>query len=136
MNDCDTLLIAGSSFPYQEFYPKPGQAKCVQIDVDPARIGLRFPADIGLTGDCKRVLAALLPRLKKHKDHGFLRQAQKAMESWNGLLKERATRSDRPMKPQVVPYHLNKFLSDDAIICSDTGTVTTWGRATFRCGGT
>src|SRR5207248_4663629 len=55
MRECDTLVIVGSSFPYYEFYPKPGQAKSVQIDMDPARIGLRYPVDLGLAGDCRAV---------------------------------------------------------------------------------
>src|SRR5436190_8025933 len=59
MEGCDTLLIAGSSFPYIEFLPKPGQARGVQIDADPARIGLRYPVEVGLVGDCKITLQAL-----------------------------------------------------------------------------
>ena len=127
MKACDTLVILGSSFPYQEFYPKPGQAQSVQIDVDPTKIGLRYSVNIGLTGDCKRVLHALLPLIQRKEDRGFLQGAQAAMKQWQELLQERGTRKDRPMKPQVVTYHLNKLLSDDAIICCDTGTVTTWG---------
>jgi pyruvate dehydrogenase (quinone) len=127
MAACDTLVIAGSGFPYQEFYPKPGKAKCVQIDRDPRRIGLRYPADVGLAGDCRSVLQALLPLVHKKKDRGFLQQAQKDMKDWNKLMEERATRTDRPMKPQVVAHALNRFLADDAIVCCDTGTVTTWG---------
>ena len=126
MSECDTLLIVGSGFPYMEFYPKPGQAKCVQIDRDPAKIGLRYPADVGLVGDCKSVLKALLPMLQRRKDRSFLETSQERMQQWNGLLKERGTRTDHPMKPQVVTHTLNKFLDDDAIICCDTGTVTTW----------
>jgi pyruvate dehydrogenase (quinone) len=68
MEECDTLLIAGSSFPYLEFYPKPGQAKTVQIDIDATRIGLRTPVDVGLVGDCKSVLTALLPLLRRKDD--------------------------------------------------------------------
>src|SRR5438093_8810945 len=71
MQACDTLVILGSSFPYQEFYPKPGQAQCVQVDVDPTRIGLRYAVNIGLAGDCKRVLCALLPRLKRNANRAF-----------------------------------------------------------------
>src|ERR671930_319220 len=71
MKECDTLLIAGSSFPYLEFYPKPGQAKCVQIDIDPARIGLRYPADVGLVGQCWDVLRALLPLIEAKRDKAF-----------------------------------------------------------------
>ncbi len=127
MQACDTLLILGSSFPYMEFYPKPGKAQCVQVDIDPARIGLRYPAKVGLTGDCRRIIEALLPRVTRKQDRSFLEQAQAAMEKWNELLKIRGTRPDKPMKPQVVAYHLNRLLPEHAIICCDTGTVTTWG---------
>src|SRR5215470_6986332 len=126
MKECDTIIIAGSSFPYMEFLPEPGEAKCVQIDVDPARIGLRYPADVGLAGDCRAVLQALLPLVQPKQDRSFLEKAQEKMRRWNELLREHGTRPDKPLKPQVVTYHLNQFLDEDAIICSDTGTVTTW----------
>src|SRR5947209_8802364 len=126
MQDCDTLVILGSSFPYQEFYPKPGKAKCVQVDVDPTRIGLRYPADVGLAGECKRVLQTLLPLVKRKRNRDFLKAAQDAMQKWNELMEERGTRTDVPMKPQVVTHTLNKLLDDNAIISCDTGTVTTW----------
>jgi pyruvate dehydrogenase (quinone) len=123
---CDTLVIAGSSFPYLEFYPKPDDAKCVQIDLDPARIGLRHPADVGLAGDCRGVLGALLPLIQQKEDRSFLEEAQKNMKDWNELMRERGTRDDLPMKPQVVTYELNKLLDDDAIISADSGTIATW----------
>lgn len=126
LEDCDTLLIAGSSFPYLEFYPKPGQAKAIQIDIDPARIGLRYPVEVGLVGQCGDVLRALLPLIHAKTDRSFLEQAQARMAKWNALMEERGTRMDLPLKPQVVVRQLNQFLHDDAIICCDTGTVTTW----------
>jgi len=126
MKECNTLIILGSSFPYMEFYPKPGQARCVQIDRDGSRIGLRHPVDVGLTGDCQTVLQALLPLIQRKPKRTFLESAQKAMEEWNRLLEERGTRDDKPLKPQVVPHHLNRYLADDAILVSDCGTVTTW----------
>jgi pyruvate dehydrogenase (quinone) len=143
MHSCDTLFIAGSSFPYIEFLPKPGQAKCVQIDRDSARIGLRYPADLGLHGDCRRILQALVPLVQRKSNRSFLEKAQKRMADWRKLLEERAHRPDRPMKPQVPAYHLNHFLADDAIVISDCGTVTTWAaryvtmreRMQFHCTG-
>ncbi|HEX7362368.1 MAG TPA: thiamine pyrophosphate-dependent enzyme, partial [Bryobacteraceae bacterium] len=126
MEECDTLVIAGSSFPYMEFLPKPGQAKCVQIDLDPARIGLRHPAEVGLVSDCKTALRALLPMVEKKNKRDFLTKAQKRMQAWNKLMEERGTRPDMPMKPQVVTYQLNKLLADNAIISSDSGTIATW----------
>jgi len=126
LRECDTLIVAGSSFPYMEFYPKPGKAKTVQIDISATRIGLRHQADIGLVGDCGAVLRALLPLLKRKKDQDFLKKSQKRMASWNKLMEERGTRLDMPMKPQVVVHQLNKLLTDDAIVSSDSGTIATW----------
>ena len=126
LEDCDTLLIVGSSFPYIEFLPKPGQAKAVQIELDPAKIGLRYSVDVGLIGDSRRSLEALLPLLKHRKDRGFLEKAQKGMKDWNELMLKRATNMARPMKPQVVAHELGKRLRDDAIVSSDSGTITTW----------
>ena len=76
LEECDTLLIAGSSFPYIEFYPKPGKARCVQIDIDPSRIGLRYPAEVGIVADCAKALSALLPKLKHNKNRGFSRRTR------------------------------------------------------------
>jgi pyruvate dehydrogenase (quinone) len=126
LEECDTLIIAGSSFPYLEFYPKPGRAKAIQIDIDPARIGLRYPVEVGLVGHCRDVLRALLLLIQRKTDRSFLRHAQAHMTQWNALMEERGTRMDPPLKPQVVAHQLNKFLHDDAIICCDTGTITTW----------
>jgi pyruvate dehydrogenase (quinone) len=143
LEGCDTLLIVGSSFPYIEYYPKPGKAKCVQIEIDPKRVSLRYPVDAALVGDAARVMQMLLPRLDYHADRSFLETAQKGMQTWRELMNERGTRADMPMKPQVVAHELNKLLSDDAIIATDSGTVTTWaarhidmrGNMMFSCSG-
>jgi len=126
ISDCDTLLMAGTSFPYMEFLPKPGKARGIQIDLDPARIGLRYPVEIGLAGDCRNTLRELLPLLKRHEERGFLEQAQKGMKEWWKMMEEQGTRHDPPMKPQVVAWELGKRLRDDAIISCDSGTVATW----------
>lgn len=126
LEECDTLLLAGTSFPYIEYLPKPGQAKAVQIDIDPARIGLRYPVDVGLVGDAQSALRALRPKLDHHEDRSFLTQAQKANKEWWQLMEERGTRTDHPMKPQVVAWELGKRIADDAIVSSDSGTIATW----------
>lgn len=126
MKECDALLIVGSSFPYIEFYPEPGSAKCVQIDLDPARIGLRYPADVGIVGDAKTTLQMLLPGLKRKFDRSFLEKAQDGMKDWADLMKERSSIKEKPMKPQVVAAALNDLLDDDAIILCDSGTIATW----------
>ncbi len=94
MEECDTLILIGTSYPYMEFLPKPGQAKCVQIDIDPTRIGLRHQVDAALIGDSKSVLQALLPLLKRKSDK-FLKKAQERMKTWNELMEERGTRPTR-----------------------------------------
>jgi len=123
---CDTLLIVGTSFPYIEYYPKPGQASGVQIELDPMRIGLRHPVDVGLVGDSRRTLTALLPLLARNGDRAFLEKAQRGMKEWNALMDARAARRDVPMKPQVVAAELGRRLRDDAIVACDSGTITSW----------
>lgn len=132
---CDTLIIAGTSFPYLEFYPKPGQAKAVQIDLDPVRIGLRYPVEVGLVGHCPNVLRALLPRIAIKTKHTFLEKIQGQVKDWNALMDKRGSRMDKPLKPQVVVHQLNDVLASDAIICCDTGTVTTWAARHIRIKG-
>jgi pyruvate dehydrogenase (quinone) len=144
LEGCDTLLIVGSTFPYVEFYPKPGKAKAVQIELDPKRIGMRYPVDVGLVGDSKHVLQQLLPLVRKNESGKFLKRAQDSMKEWRELMTERATRTDKPMKPQVVTHQLNKLLDDDAIVITDSGTITSWvarhvdmrGSMQFSCSGT
>jgi pyruvate dehydrogenase (quinone) len=126
MEHCDTLLIVGSSFPYIEYYPKPGQARGVQIEIEPERIGLRFPVEVGLVGDSQKVLERLLPLLEYHEDRKFLKKAQEGMQKWSKLMEERGTRPDTPMKPQVLAWELGKRLQNDAIVSCDSGTIATW----------
>jgi pyruvate dehydrogenase (quinone) len=126
LEDCDTLLIVGSSFPYIEFMPKPGQARGVQIELDPKRIGLRYPVEVGLVGDSRGALRELMPKLKRKEDRAFLKAAQAGVKDWWELMEKRATRPDKPMKPQVVAWELGKLLRDDAIVSCDSGTITTW----------
>jgi len=126
MEDCDTLLIVGSSFPYIEFMPKPGQARGVQIDLDPKRIGLRYPVEVGLVGDSALCLHSLLPLLVRKTDQKFLEQAQAGMKDWREAMRKQASSTDKPMKPQVVAHELGKRLRDDAIVSCDSGTITSW----------
>ena len=126
IESCDTLLMVGTSFPYIEFYPKPGKARGVQIELDPMRVGLRFPIEVGLVGDAKRTLQLLLPLLHRNADRGFLEKAQTGMTHWRQLMVERGTRTDKPMKPQVLAYELGRRLPEDAIVSCDSGTITTW----------
>lgn len=126
MEECDTLFIVGSSFPYIEFLPKPGQARGVQIDVNPVRIGLRYPVEVGLVGDTRRTLKALLPLLDAQADRRFLEHAQERMRDWSALMEQQGTREDKPMKPQVVARELGRRLPANAIVSCDSGTIAAW----------
>lgn len=126
IENCDTILIVGSAFPYIEFMPKPDQARGVQIDRDPQQIGLRFPVEVGLVGDSRQTLRSLIPLLKKNQHRSFLEKAQEGMKDWWKVMEERGTRRDKPMKPQVVAWELGKRLPSNAITTCDSGTITTW----------
>ena len=126
MNEADTLLMIGTSFPYIEYLPRPGQARGIQIDIKPEKIGLRYPVEIGLVGDSKLILSALLPLLHQKDTQGFLKSKQHAMKNWNNLLKEQSTRNDKPIKPQVIAREVSEELDDNAIVSVDCGTNTSW----------
>ena len=126
MQDADTLLMVGTSFPYIDYLPKPDRARGIQIDLLPERIGLRYPVEAGLIGDAKRTLTALLPLLRKKENRQFLESKQQAMKSWMDLLRERSSRTDKPVKPQLVAAAVSEELKDNAIISVDSGTNTVW----------
>src|SRR5207253_4525699 len=92
----------------------------------PLRIGLRYPAEIGLVGDSLRVLRRLIPHLDRNPDRSWLDRARRGKAEWDQLMLERASRQDMPMKPQVVAHELGKRLRDDAIVAADSGTITAW----------
>ncbi|MFF7900116.1 thiamine pyrophosphate-dependent enzyme [Streptomyces sp. NPDC088817] len=124
---CDGFLIVGSSTPYYEFWPKPGQARGVQIDLNADRIGMRYPVEVGLVGHAAVVLERLLPLLERKSDRSFLQRAQDTYRRWWELIGEQAAGSGVPMRPQVVTWQLSKALPDGAIVTGDAGTVTAWG---------
>jgi pyruvate dehydrogenase (quinone) len=126
MEEADTLLLVGTSYPYPKYLPKPDQARGVQIDVDDTRIGLRFPVEVGLVGDSKATLQALLPLLQRKEDRSFLEKAQKDYSDYREYLNYEGSRTDIPMKPQVVAKVLSELAAPDAIITGDSGTNTTW----------
>ena len=126
MNEADTLLMIGTSFPYIDYLPKPGQARGIQIDILPEKIGARYPVEVGLVGDSRLTLAALLPLLHRKNGSEFLESKQRAMQKWRSLLKEQGSRKDSPIKPQFVATVLSNELEDNAIISVDSGTITSW----------
>jgi pyruvate dehydrogenase (quinone) len=136
MESADALFIVGSSFPYMEFLPKPGEARGVQIDDKADRIGLRFPVEVGLVGDAKPTLAALSKFVERKEDRSFLETAQSGMKDWWELMETRAMSDEVPIKPQRVAWELSQLAADDAIISTDSGTITTWIARQFKIRGT
>ena len=124
MKNCDAVLIVGSTMPWFEYYPKPGQARGVQIDMKPDRIGLRYPVEIGLVGDAKATLAALISLLQRQSDRSFLQEAQSRMAAWNRLLAEIKSTPRSPLRPQMVIKAISDLMSDDAVISLDCGANT------------
>ena len=126
MEECDTLFLVGTSFPYMAWLPeKKKDVEGVQIDIRAERIGLRYPVSVGLVGDAAATLELLLPQLNRHHG-GFLKTTQKRMQEWNRLMTERGSNTARPMKPEFVASTLSQLAPRDAIISCDCGTVTTW----------
>ena len=132
MRSCDTVLILGSTMPWEEYYPRPGQARGVQIDLKPDRLGLRYPIEVGLTGDVKATLQGLLPMLQRKADRAFLSEAQRRMGDWNGLLEKVENTARLPLRPQMVVRALSDLMADDAIISLDCGANTHFSARCLR----
>jgi pyruvate dehydrogenase (quinone) len=124
MQGCDALLIVGSTFPYIEYYPEPGQAKIVQIDWNPERIGLRCPVDVGLVGQAAQTLEQLNGRLTEKIGSEFLQEAQRGVQQWRGMMQMAAEREALPLKPQMIVARFGERVATDAIITSDSGQNT------------
>jgi pyruvate dehydrogenase (quinone) len=126
MQDCDTLLMVGSSFPYSEFLPEEGQAKGIQIDIDGRMIGIRYPMDVNLVGDAKETLAKLIPLLKRKEDRSWREGVESGMKDWWKLMEERAMEEAKPLNPQRVFFELSPRLPDDCILSADSGSAANW----------
>ncbi len=126
MENCDTLLMIGSSFPYSEFLPQEGQARGVQIDIDGRMLSIRYPMEVGLVGDSAETLRALLPRLRRQPERGWREGLESQIRDWWQLMEERAAEPANPINPQLVMAELSKRLPDGAIICADSGSVANW----------
>lgn len=126
MEDCDTLLMVGSSFPYSEFMPPDGQARGIQIDIDGRMLGIRYPMEINLIGDSAQTLRALLPLLKPKADRGWRNAIEKNVAGWWRTLEARAMNSAHPLNPQRLFWELSSRLPADAILTCDSGSAANW----------
>jgi pyruvate dehydrogenase (quinone) len=126
MMGCDTLFMVGTSFPYTEWLPPQGQARCVEIDIDGSLIGVRYPNDVSLVGDSRDTLKALIPMLKRKEDRKWRQLIEGEIATWRRVLEDRAHQKGDPVNPQFVFWELNQRLPDDCIFTSDSGSATNW----------
>jgi pyruvate dehydrogenase (quinone) len=126
MQECDTLLMVGSSFPYSEFLPEEGNARGVQIDIDGRMLGMRYPMEVNLVGDSSETLRALMPRLERKTDRSWREKIEGEIGEWWKLMDDRAHLSAEPVNPQLVFHELSKRLPDGAILSSDSGSSANW----------
>ncbi|SEG95603.1 pyruvate dehydrogenase (quinone) [Actinacidiphila yanglinensis] len=126
MQGCDTLLVVGSSFPYTQFLPDFGQARAVQIDIDPFMVGLRYPFEVNLVGDAEATLRALLPRVRQ-KEHGAWRKkVEKDTARWWEVMQRRAAVDADPINPEYVVHALDDLLPQDVMLSADSGSSANW----------
>jgi pyruvate dehydrogenase (quinone) len=126
MEECDTLFMVGSGFPYTEFLPKPGQARGVQIDISAGMLGLRYPMDINLLGDSRATLEALLPLLDHKPDRSWQTKISQATSDCWAQAHDTAMVDADPINPQRVVHELSERLPDRSIVVADSGTTSVW----------
>ncbi|UEG75801.1 thiamine pyrophosphate-requiring protein [Pantoea agglomerans] len=132
MQNCDTLLMIGSGFPWTEFLPEEGKARAVQIDIDPAMLGLRYPSEVNLHGDAAETLRALLPLLEHKEDRSWQEDIALQVRDWWTLMEERAMAPANPVNPQRVVWEMSPQLPDNAIVTSDSGSCANWFARDYR----
>jgi pyruvate dehydrogenase (quinone) len=126
MSGCDTLLMVGTSFPYSEWLPEEGKARCVEINLDGRRVGMRYPADVHLVGDAKETLRELNPLVNRKDDRSWREHIEDQVAEWWRVVEDRAMLDADPMNPQRVVWELNTRLPVDAILAADSGSSTNW----------
>jgi pyruvate dehydrogenase (quinone) len=126
LQDCDTLLMVGSSFPYSQFLPEWGKARGVQIEIDARLVGLRYPMEVNLVGDSRATLRALIPRLQRKEDRHWRSSIEDGVVNWWKLVEERALDDTTPLNPQRVFWELSPRLPDRCIVTADSGSSTNW----------
>src|SRR5881227_542469 len=126
MNECDTLLMVGSSFPYSEWLPKPGQARGVQIDLDGRMLSIRYAMECPLVGDAKETLRELLPLLERKEDRSWRENIEAQVAEWWRVIEDLALMDANPVNPQRVIWELSKRLPEDATLAADSGSSTNW----------
>jgi pyruvate dehydrogenase (quinone) len=132
MQECDTLLMVGTGFPWAEFLPRDGKVRAVQIDIEPAMLSLRYPAEVNLHGDAAETLKLLMPLLVPKKDRAWRETIETGLNAWWKKLEARAMTEARPVNPQRVVFEMSPLLPQDAIVTSDSGSCANWYARDYR----
>ncbi|WP_067674909.1 thiamine pyrophosphate-requiring protein [Nocardia miyunensis] len=136
MRDCDTLLIVGSNLPYAQFFPEFGQARAVQIDIDGAMIGMRYPTEVNLVGDAKATLSELIPLLTRKTDRSWREKIEAGVARWWDTIERQSMLEAKPVNPMRVVWELSQRVPDNAILTADSGSSTNWYARCLRMRGT
>ncbi len=126
MRGCDTLLLVGTNDPWTEFYPEPGQARAVQIDIDGRRLGVRYPVEVPLLSDATETLRALLAVVPARDNRRWRDQVEEWVRRWHQIAEARAGAPAEPVNPQHVVRSLSGRLPADAQVSVDVGSVVYW----------
>jgi pyruvate dehydrogenase (quinone) len=132
IENCDTLFMVGSSFPYSEWLPEPGQARGVQIDLDGRMLGIRYPMEVNLCGDARDTLRALIPLLERKEDRSWREMIEGEVARWWEIMRDRAMQDAEPLNPQRLFWELSDFLPERAIVTADSGSSTNWWARQLR----
>ncbi|SCF14151.1 pyruvate dehydrogenase (quinone) [Micromonospora coriariae] len=126
MGGCDTLLMVGTNDPWTDYFPMPGQARTVQIDIDGRRIGTRYPADVPLVGDAAETLRALLARVPHRPNQQWRATVESSVDRWRSAAADRAATPAEPVNPQLVLQELSTRLPAVGAVAVDVGSVLYW----------
>ncbi len=132
MMECDTLLMIGSGFPYSEFLPEEGNARGVQIDIDPRMISLRYPMEVGLVGDAASTLSLLIPLLERKTVRTWRQTIERGVADWWKTVESRAMTEAQPINPERPFWELSQRLPEQAIVTADSGSGTNWYARALR----
>jgi pyruvate dehydrogenase (quinone) len=132
MENCDTLFMIGSGFPYSEWLPPENQARGVQIDIDGTQVGIRYPMEANLVGDARETLRALIPMLERKQDRSWRENIEHEVERWWEIVADRAMEGAEPINPQRVFHELSPRLPERCILTADSGSATNWWARQLR----
>ena len=126
MGGCDTLLLIGTNDPWTDYFPMPGQARTIQIDIDGRRIGTRYPVDVPLVGDAAETLRALLARVPDRPNQQWRGVVESSVDRWRQDAAQRAATPAEPINPQLVLHELSTRVPRTGAVAVDVGSVIFW----------